>query len=92
MEALYAYVQSWGTEEEDSIRFLSWKGVDDYQEPLDPTSLSANFADVFPELASILNYRVERKLIINDVTQEKNKVLGGNINETVKFHSLDSSM
>ena len=34
MEAFYASVQSWGTEEEDNIPFPSWKGVDEYQDPV----------------------------------------------------------
>ena len=29
MEALYASVRSWGTEEEDNIPFPDWKGVDE---------------------------------------------------------------
>ena len=28
IEALYTYVSSWGTEEEDDVPFLVWKGVD----------------------------------------------------------------
>ena len=52
MEALYAFTRSWGTEEEDGIPLPSWKGFDKYQDSVDPTSLSANFADVFPEVES----------------------------------------
>ena len=37
MEALYASVQSWGTEEEDDVPFPTWKGVDEYWEPVNPT-------------------------------------------------------
>ena len=39
MEALYASVRSWGTEEEEKIPFTSWKGVDEYQDPVVPTLL-----------------------------------------------------
>ena len=55
MEALYAYVRSWGTEEESAITFTSWKGVDEYRYPVEPTSSSANFALVFTEVGSLLN-------------------------------------
>ena len=34
MEALYASLCSWGTEEEDNIPFPYWKGIDEYQEPV----------------------------------------------------------
>ena len=47
MEALYASVRSWGTEEEDDIPFPSWKGVDEYREPGETTLLSENSTDVF---------------------------------------------
>ena len=58
MEALYSSVRSWGTEEEYDIPCLDWKGVDEYQEPVGSNSLSANFAAVFLEVASLLNSRV----------------------------------
>ena len=35
MEALYASVQSWGTEEEGDIPFPSWQGVDEYRDRVD---------------------------------------------------------
>ena len=35
-EALYASVRSWVTEEEDGITLPSYKGVDEYREPVDP--------------------------------------------------------
>ena len=34
-------------EEEDYTTFPSWKGVDEYRDPVDPTSLAANFAAFF---------------------------------------------
>ena len=92
MEALYASVQSWGTEEKIDIPFSSWKQVDEYREPVDPTSLSANFVAVFPEVESLLNSRVERTVILNDITQYNNKVLGDESKKTSKFHSLDRSI
>ena len=58
IEALYAYVLSWVKEEEEDVPFLTWKGVDEYWDPVETTSLSANFAAVFPKVASLLNYRV----------------------------------
>ena len=58
IEALYSSVRSWGTEEEGDIPFTSWKGVDEYQDLFDPTSLSANFADVFLEVSILLNSHV----------------------------------
>ena len=75
MEAWYALVRSWGTEEEDDITFSTWEGVNAYQDPVDPTSLSSKFAAVFTEAESLLNYRVEWILILNDITQDNNKVL-----------------
>ena len=75
MEALYTSVRSWGMEEEDGIPFPYWKGVDEYRDPVDPTSLSAKLLALFPELASLLNYRVEQTVILNDITQDNKKVL-----------------
>ena len=63
-------------EEEDEIPFPYWKGVDEHQDPVDPTSLSANFVAVFPEVASLLNSSVEWTVILNDITHYNNKVLG----------------
>ena len=60
MGALYASLRSWGMEEEGVIPFPDWKGVDEYRDPVDPKSLSSNFAVVFTEVASLLNYHVER--------------------------------
>ena len=75
MEALYASIRSWGMEEEGNIPFPSWKGVDEYRDPVDPTSLSANFAAVFLEVESILNSCVEWKVILNAITHENNQIL-----------------
>ena len=47
---------------------------------------------VFPEVASLQNYCVERTVILIAITQDKNKVLGDDINGTVKFHSIESIM
>ena len=69
IEDLYASVRSWSTEEEYDIPFPYWKGVDEYRDPVEPNSLSANFAAVFPEVSSLLNSRVERTVILNDITQ-----------------------
>ena len=48
MQALYAYVWSWGMEQYDRITFPKWKVFYEYQEPIEHNSLSANFAVVFP--------------------------------------------
>ena len=45
-------------EEEDDVPFTDWKGVDEYQKPIEPTSLSDNFVAMFPEAESLLNYWV----------------------------------
>ena len=92
MEALYASVRSWGTEEEDDIPFPSWKRVEKYREPVDPTSLSSKLVAVFLEVASLLNYCLERTVILNETTQDKNKVLGDKSNKTIKFHRMERSM
>ena len=47
IRALYASVWSWGTEKEEDIPFPFWKGVEEYREPVDPTSLSAKFVAFF---------------------------------------------
>ena len=52
IEDLYASVQSWGSEQEGNLPFPSWKGVDEYQYPVDLTSLSANFVAVIPPCSS----------------------------------------
>ena len=58
MESLHASVQSWSTEEENYTPFIYWEGVDEYQGPIDPTSLSDKFVAVFPEVKSLLTERV----------------------------------
>ena len=55
VEALYASIQSWGTEEEDEISSTDWKVVDKYRDPVEPTSPLANFAAVLPETKILLN-------------------------------------
>ena len=45
-------------EEEKDIYFPYWKGVDEYQDLVDPTSPSANFAAVFLEVASLINFHL----------------------------------
>ena len=47
---------------------------------------------VFTEVASLLNYHVERTVILNEITQDNNKVLSDKINKNVKFHRLDRNM
>ena len=47
---------------------------------------------VFPDMENLLNYRVEHTVILNDITQDKNKVLRDKRNKTVKFHRLDRIM
>ena len=47
---------------------------------------------MFPEGTSLLNYRVERTVILNDITQDNNKVLEDDSNKTVKFHRLERRM
>ena len=44
--------------EEDGMNFPAWKVVDEYREPVDPTSLSYNFTDLFPEVSKLVNYHV----------------------------------
>ena len=55
MKSVYAYVRSRGIEEEDSIPFPDCKVFEKYWYPVDPTSLSANFTSVFPEVARLIN-------------------------------------
>ena len=62
----------WDKEEEDLISFPYWKGVDEYWEPVDPTSLSTNFEAMFPYVTSLLNSHVEHTVILNDITQDNN--------------------
>ena len=65
------------------------KGVDEYRDPVEPNSLSENFVAVFPEVPSLLNYHVERIVMLNDITKDKNKALEYKINETVKLHRAE---
>ena len=58
MESLHASVQAWSMEEENDTPFIYWEGVDEYQVPTDPTSLSAKFVAVFPEVKILLSERV----------------------------------
>ena len=54
--AFNASVWSQGMEEQVDLTFLKWKGVDEERDPVDPTSLSANFVAQFPEAEILLNY------------------------------------
>ena len=47
---------------------------------------------MFPEVDILLNFRVEHTVILNDITQDNNKVLEDYSNKTVKFHRLERSM
>ena len=47
---------------------------------------------MFPEVASLINSCVERTVILNDITQENNKVLGDKSNKTVKLLRMERSM
>ena len=62
-----------------------------YQDLVEPTSLPADLSSMFTEVASLLNYRVKQTVIINNITQDKYKVLGDNINKTFKLHRLEMS-
>ena len=39
-------------EEDNNIKNPDWKKVDEYQDPIDTTSLSANFEAVIPDVES----------------------------------------
>ena len=43
-------------------------------------------------MASLLHSRVEKIVILNDITQDNNKVLEEESNETAKFHRLENIM
>ena len=92
VKALYAFVCSRDKKEQYNIPFVDWKRVGEYWDPVDPTSLSANFAAMFLEVESLINSFVEWSSILNDITQDKNKVLEDEINETVKFLRLERIM
>ena len=66
--------------------------VDEYRDPVYPTSLSASFVAVFQEVEILLNYHVEHTVILNDITQENNKVQEDKSNGAVKFHRMERSM
>ena len=65
-----------------------WRGVDELQDHVDLTLLSAKFSAVFPEVTSLLNSCVEWTLILNDITKDNNKVLEEKSNKNSKFHRL----
>ena len=93
MEYIYIHPYCHGVQKKRTAYiFQYWKGVDKYQEPIETNSLSYNLADVFPEVASLINSHVEYTVIINDITQDNNKVLVEKINKTVKFHRLQRSV
>ena len=89
MEALFKSLRSWGSEGEDDTTFPDWNVVYEYHDPIEPTSLSYNFAAVLLEVEIILITCAEQTVILNDITQDISKVLGDNSNETVKFYRLD---
>ena len=54
--------------------------------------MSANFTAVFLEVANLIKYRIEHTVILDYITQYKNKLLEYNSNESVKFHRLERIM
>ena len=92
MEALYESIWSWVTEEDYIIPFTDWKVVDEYHDTVYPTSLSDNFKAVLLEAEILLNYCVERTVMLNDITQNNNKVLKSERNKTVKLHKPERNM
>ena len=79
-------------EEEDYIHVPYWKGVDEYRDSVDPTSLSAIFAAVFLCAKILLYYHLQCTVILNGITQDNNRVLEEEINETVMFHRMERSI
>ena len=47
---------------------------------------------MFPEAESLLNPHVEWTVILNDITQENNKIHGDKSKITDKFHVMERSM
>ena len=43
---------------------------------------------MFPDIVSLLNYYTERKVIIDETSQDRNKVLGDDSNNNIKFHIM----
>ena len=66
--------------------------MDKYWYPIDPISLSANFAAVSLDLESPQNHLIENIVILNAINKNISKVLEDYGNETVKFHRLEKSM
>ena len=71
MEALYDSIRTCGTEEQDNTPFPSCKVVYEYQDTVDLTSLSDEFAALFPEEEILLNACVEWTVMINNTTNEQ---------------------
>ena len=47
---------------------------------------------MFPAVTTLINYHTELTVILYDITQDSNKVLGDERNKTVNFRRLDNSM
>ena len=47
---------------------------------------------MLPDVARLLNYRVEQTVIFNEITQDNIKILEDKRNDNFKLHRLDSSM
>ena len=75
-----------------NIPFTDWKAVDEYQYPIESTSLSANFAAVLPEVEILLNSCIEQIVIPNDITQDNSKMMEDKSNKTVNFCIPDKNM
>ena len=63
-----------------------------YRDPVEINSLSDNIVAVFLEVASLLNFCVEQIVILNDITQDKNKILEDKSKNNFKFHRLERNM
>ena len=61
--------------EEGGITFLYCKVFYHYRDLIEPASLSANILALFPAVSILLNYRLEWTIILNEIDQDRNKVL-----------------
>ena len=66
--------------------------MNEYQDPIEPTSLSANVFAVLPEVVRTLKFRREQTVILAGFSQDCNRVLKDKNNKTIKFHRLYKSM
>ena len=72
-----------------NIHSLIGGGVNDYMDPIDINTMSAQFAQVYPDISELLGAHAEHSIVLNDITQKNKKDPKYKSNYMIWFHKLE---